>query len=82
MEPQEFSVLDRFLAEHAAEVEGRELLRLSADEEQQLSKLAKGELNLGLTEELVLLLQNNADALAFLAEQIKSRRRSHNEADA
>ena len=82
MEQQEFSVLDRFLADHAAEVEGRELLRLSADEEQLVIKLARGELDLDSIEQLMALLQSKANALTFLAEQIKSRRRSRDEADA
>jgi len=74
MDEEEFRIVSSFLADHASQVEGRGTVRLSTDDEQTLCKLAAGELDKKTIEDLLPLLRDNSAAIAFLADQIKSRR--------
>ena len=74
MDEEEFRIVSGFLADHVSQVEGRGAVRLSTDDEQTLCKLAAGELDKKTIEDLLPLLRDNSMAIAFLADQIKSRR--------
>ncbi len=74
MDDEEFIVLSRFLADNATGVEGRASQQLTATEEQALIELAGGRLEGAARTKLLPTLQDNAVAVAFLAEQIRLQR--------
>ena len=80
MEQEKFRILSQFLEDHSTQVGGRVALRLSADEEQTLRKLAAGEVPKKSIEDLLPLLRDNSKAVTFLADQIKSRRKERSPA--
>lgn len=74
MDDAEFIILSQYLEVHPPGVKGRASEQLSAAEEEAFTKLAAGRLDEVSTKALLPLLQDNANAVAFLAAQIKLRR--------
>lgn len=69
-----FEILARFLEKFGDEVEGRQFTQLPDETRNELSQLAQGTLEPAARTELMAQLSRNPDWVAWLAQEVKSRR--------
>jgi hypothetical protein len=74
--PADFKVIFRFLELTEGEVQGRQSARPPQDVEQMLRRLLSGELDAPKRKQLCEMLRDQPRWLAWLAEQIKNRRKT------